>query len=58
MKCNKECELLLNDDKIRQCNSISKQKFFCSRVQGHIGDHIACGMKHELEIWRNEKEKK
>src|SRR5680860_1517348 len=28
---------------------------FCTRLEGHRGDHIACGMaRHKLERWSNE----
>lgn len=49
MKCNlTECK---NDD---GCAAISDDGFMCTRILGHLGDHISCcDDEHDLETWEN-----
>lgn len=39
------------------CMEVSEEGFYCTRVEGHIGPHIACGAEdHEFSRWERKEE--
>jgi len=50
-KCKNECYELTNNN--NQCEA-QDSGYFCSRLPGHKGDHVACGVEHEMHVWGNE----
>lgn len=54
LKCECECEMLFESDK-PVCKSMSQKNngYCCSRLEGHIGPHVACATTHKIKTWED-----
>ena len=33
------------------CAEVSIRRFVCTRAKGHKGEHVACGVEHNMDVW-------
>lgn len=38
-------------ERVTVCDSQSKEGWLCTRIAGHTGNHVACGIEHDLADW-------
>ena len=54
------CSFCGNADFVERCHAVSIRGYTCTRLKGHIGQHVACvpskpsnPMSHNLDSWEN-----